>query len=403
MSQEVLIAGVGMVPFARPGKSEPYDVMAEKAVRAALADAGVEFGQIDQAFASFVYGDSCSGERALYRAGMTGIPITNVNNNCASGSSALFLARQAVLAGAADCALAVGFEEMRPGALDRAFPTHADPVERHRECVAAAMGFGEAERALPPALAMFGAQLEWAARELGLPDTVFAQVAVKARRHARDNPCAIFREPLTVEQVLAAPVVWGRLRKLYACAPSCGAAAVIVCSPAFAGRHGLRADVAILAHEMGSDIAADFDPPNVPDALSRAATRRTGERAYARAGLGPRDIDVAEVHDCFVSNELLSCSSLGFCAESELERFVVEGRNTYGGDVVVCPSGGLLSKGHPLGATGLAQIVELTTQLRGAAGPRQVDGARTALQHNCGLGTSVSVAILQRREWTHRP
>ncbi|SPS02399.1 lipid-transfer protein [Cupriavidus taiwanensis] len=397
MSSNVLIAGVGMVPFRRPGQSDPYDVMAEKAVRTALADAGIEYSLVDQAFASFVYGDSCSGERALYRVGMTGIPITNVNNNCASGSSALYLARQAVLAGAAECALAVGFEQMQSGALDRVFPGHADPLERHRESVAAAMGFGDAERALPPALMMFGSQLEWTARELHIPDEVFARIAVKARAHARHNPYAIFRDPLTVEEVLAAPTVWGRLRKLYACPPSCGAAAVIVCSEPFARRHGLRTDVAILAHEIGSDISADLDPPNVPDALSRGAARRTAERAYAMAGVAPQDIDVAEVHDCFVSNELLTYACLGFCEEHDLERFVVEGRNTYGGQVVVCPSGGLLSKGHPLGATGLAQITELTTQLRGSAGKRQVEGARTALQHNGGLGTAVSVAILQRQ------
>lgn len=397
MSKEVLIVGVGMVPFVRPGRSEPYDVMAERAVRAALADAQIGYGDVEQAFASFVYGDSCSGQRALYRVGITGIPIVNVNNNCASGSTALYLARQAVLSGAAECALAVGFEEMQPGALDRVFPTHADPLERHRESVATAMGFGEAERALPPALGMFGSQLEWAARELQLTDEVFARVAVKARAHAKHNEYAIFREPLTVDEVLAAPTVWGRLRKLYACAPSCGAAAVIVCSPAFAKRHNVRADVAILAHEMGSDIASDLEPANVPDALSRAAAQRTAGQAYARAGLGPKDIDVAELHDCFVSNELISYAALGFCAEEDIERFVVEGRNTYGGQVVVCPSGGLLSKGHPLGATGLAQITELATQLRGRAGQRQVEGARTALQHNGGLGTAVSVAILQLR------
>lgn len=398
MKDDVLIAGVGMVPFVRPGHCASYDVMAEKAVRLALADAGIDYKLIDQALASFVYGDSCSGERALYRVGMSGIPITNVNNNCASGSSAIYLARQSVLAGVAECALAVGFEEMRPGALDRVFPTYADPLERHRESVAAAMGLGEKERELPPALMMFGSQLEWTARELQIPDEVFARIAVKARAHAKHNPCAIFRDPLTVEEVLAAPTVWGRLRKLYACAPSCGAAAVIVCSERFAKRHGLRTDVVILAHEMGSDITSDLAPPNVPDALSRAATLRTADRAYERAGVDPHDIQVAELHDCFVSNELLTYAALGFCEEDELERFVVNGCNTYGGQVVVCPSGGLLSKGHPLGATGLAQFTELTMQLRGNAGARQVEGVQTALQHNGGLGTAVSVAILQRRD-----
>lgn len=398
MTQDVLIAGVGMVPFVRPGRSEPYDLMAEKAVRAALEDAGITYDKVEQAFASFVYADSCAGERALYRVGITGIPITNVNNNCASGSSALYLARQAVLSGAAECALAVGFEEMQPGALDRVFPTRADPLEQHRKSVMAAMGLGEEAAAIPPAVLMFGSQLEWTARELQISDQVFARIAVKARAHAKNNPFAIFRDPLTVEDVLAAPVVWGRLRKLYACAPGCGAAAVIVCTPAFAKRHGLRGDVAILAHEMGSDIASDLLPPNVPDTLSRAATRRTAMRAYERAGVEPKDVTVAELHDCFVSNELLGYAALGFCAEADLERFVLEERNTYGGQVVVCPSGGLLSKGHPLGATGLAQITELTNQLRGKAGARQVEGARTAIQQNGGLGTAVSVAILQRRD-----
>ena len=397
MRDHLRVVGVGMVPFARPGKSDPYDVMAERAVRAALSDARLDYDLVDQAVASYVYGDSCSGERALYRVGITGIPITNVNNNCASGSSALLHARQAVLSGEAECALAVGFEEMRPGALGRSFPAYADPLERHQDLVAEAMGFGEAERALPPALQLFGAQLEWMATEFGVSDEAFAMIAVKARAHARHNPHAIFRDPLTVEQMLAAPTVWGRLRKLYACPPSCGAAAVIFCTPAFAARHGLRGDVAILAQAMGSDATADLDHPSVFGALGRAATQRAAALAYERAGVGPEDIDVAELHDCFVSNEMISSAALGFCTEDGIEAFVRSGANTYGGKVVICPSGGLLSKGHPLGATGLAQICELSWQLRNAAGERQVVGARTALQHNGGLGSAVSVTILQRR------
>jgi len=395
MNPEVLVAGVGMVPFRRPGRSDPYDVMAEAAVRAALADACLDYELVDQAFAGFVLADSCAGQRALYRVGITGIPITNANNNCASGSTALYLARQAVLAREAECALAVGFEEMRPGALDRVFPQLADPLERHRQCVGEAMGFGDAERAMPPALQLFSAQLEWMRRELGVTDEAFAQVAVKARAHARNNPYAIFREPLSVAEILEQPPMFGHLRKLYACAPSCGAAAVIVCTPRFAARHGLRQDVALRAQVMVSDAGADLDHPNVLDALGRDGTRRAARRAYELAGIGPEDVDVAEVHDCFVSNEMISCASLGFCSEEGIGEFVLRGENTYGGKVVVCPSGGLLSKGHPLGATGLAQITELTWQLRGEAGERQVPGARTALQHNGGLGSAMSVAILE--------
>jgi acetyl-CoA C-acetyltransferase len=395
MNPHVLIAGVGMVPFQRPGHSDPYDVMAEAAVRAALADARLDYDLVDQAFAGFVLADSCSGQRALYRVGLSGIPIANVSNNCASGSTALHLARMAVRSGEAECALAVGFEEMRPGALDRVFPALPDPLERHRECVAEAMGYGPEERARPPALQLFAAQLEWLRRELGVTDHAFAQVAVKARAHARSNPYAIFREPLTAEAILAQPPLFGHLRKLYACPPSCGAAAVIVCTSRFAARYGLRQDVALLAQVTVSDVAADLEQPNVLDALGREATRRAARRAYELAGVGPEDVDVAEVHDCFVSNEMVSCASLGFCAEDRIDEFVLGGENTYGGRVVVCPSGGLLAKGHPLGATGLAQIAELTWQLRGEAGARQVDGARTAVQHNGGLGSSLSVAILQ--------
>jgi acetyl-CoA C-acetyltransferase len=395
MNSRVLIAGVGMVPFQRPGHSDPYDVMAEAAVRAALADARLDYDLVDEAFAGFVLADSCSGQRALYRVGISGIPIANVNNNCASGSTALHLARQAVLSGEAECALALGFEEMRPGALNRVFPDLADPLERHRECVGEAMRFGEAERAMPPALQLFSAQLEWMRRELGVTDQAFAQVAVKARAHARHNPYAIFREPLTVAGILGQPPLYGHLRKLYACPPSCGAAAVVVCTARFAARHGLRQDVALLAQSMVSDMGTDLDHPNVLDVLGRDATRRAARRAYELSGVGPEDIDVAEVHDCFVSNEMISCASLGFCTEEGINEFVLGGESTYGGKVVVCPSGGLLSKGHPLGATGLAQITELTWQLRGEGGGRQVAGARTALQHNGGLGSALSVAILQ--------
>ncbi|HEY5310755.1 MAG TPA: beta-ketoacyl synthase N-terminal-like domain-containing protein [Casimicrobiaceae bacterium] len=395
MSSQVLIAGVGMVPFARPGRSDSYDVMAEAAVRAALADARLDYDLVEQVYAGFVLADSCSGQRAAYRVGITGIPVTNVNNNCASGSTALYAARLAVLSGEAECVLAMGFEEMQPGPLNRIFPGLGDPLVQHLRCVGDAMGFDETERAAPPALQLFGAQLEWMAAELGISERAFAQVAVKARAHAANNPHAIFRDPLTVDQILAQPPVSGRLRKLYACAPSCGAAAAVVCTPAFAARYGVRRPVAIRAQVMVSDVAADLDHPNVLDALGRDATRRAARRAYELAGIGPEDVDVAEVHDCFVSNEMISCASLGFCDEGGLERFVLEGENTYGGKVVICPSGGLLSKGHPLGATGLAQIAELTWQLRGQADARQVDGARTALQHNGGLGSALVVTILQ--------
>ena len=391
---QVIIAGVGMIPFKKPGRSEAYDVMGAQAARAALADAGIAYSEVQQAYAGYVYGDSCSGQAALYNVGITGVPIVNVNNNCSSGSTAFALAAQAVAGGAVDCALAVGFEQMAPGALDLVFPDRISPVHRHNAAVAALMHYTEEERQLPPAIQLFGCQVDMLKKSCGVSDRSLARVAVKARRHAANSPYAIFREPLTEEEVLASPLIYRGMRKLYACPPSCGAASVIVCSEAYARKHGIKSDVRLVGQGWCSDKQEYFESDPL-DVIFRALSREAANRAYESAGIGPEDIDVIELHDCFASNEIITYGALGLCKEDELERFVQEDQNTYGGRYVVNPSGGLLSKGHPLGATGLAQITELVWQLRGAAGPRQVDGARTALQHNGGLGSAGFVHIFQ--------
>lgn len=393
----VIIAGVGMIPFKKPGKSDPYDVMGADAARAALRDAGIGYDQVQQAYASYVYGDSCSGQAALYNVGINGIPIVNVNNNCSSGSTAFALAAQAVQCGLIDCALAVGFEQMVPGALDFIFADRINPIHRHNGAVADLMHYSEAERALPPAIQLFGAQVDALKERYGVSDQALAHVAVKARRHAAVSPFAIFRDPLTEEDVLNSQQIFRGLRKLYACPPSCGAASVIVCSESFAGKHGIPADVRLVGQGWRSDRQEYFDSDNPLDVIFRGVSRETARLAYESAGVGPEDIDVVELHDCFTSNEIITYAALGLCREDEMEKFVLDGQNTYGGRYVVNPSGGLLSKGHPLGATGLAQITELVWQLRGTAGPRQVEGARTALQHNGGLGSAGFVHIFQRR------
>lgn len=391
-----VIGGVGMIPFRKPGQSESYDLMGAAAVRAALRDANLAYGDVQTAFAGYVYGDSCSGQAALYHVGITGIPIANVNNNCASGSTAFSLAVQAVGSGAADCALAVGFEEMAPGAIDMVFPQKTSPLARFDDTLADFMGLTPAELEVPPAVRYFGCQIELLEKRLGVDEATEALVAVKARRHAAENPNAIFRTPLSVEEVLAQPKIFRGLRKLYACPPSCGAAAVVVCSETFARRRGVDAAVVLVGQGWMSDRAEYFTGDPL-DFMFRALSRDAANAAYEAAGIGPRDVDVIELHDCFTSNELLTYLALGLCTEDELTGFVRDGGNTYGGRCVVNPSGGLLSKGHPLGATGLAQITELVQQLRGAAGVRQVPGARTALQHNGGLGSAGFVHILQRR------
>ena len=394
MHKKVIIGGVGMVPFRKPGQSPSYDLMGAEAARAALADAGIVYSLVEQAFAGYVYGDSCAGQAALYHLGMNGIPIFNVNNNCASGSSAFALASQLVESGSIECALAVGFEEMLPGALDMVFPDKVGPLARHEEAVAERMNLSDEERETPPAVCLFGAQVD-AMLDMGITEETLASITVKSRRHAAANPNAIFHEQLTVEEILAMPPVFRRLRKLYACPPSCGAAAVLVCSEDFARAHGIRDDVSLAGAGCGSD-RAEYFRGDVLDIMFQSLSRDAAWQAYDNAGIGPEDVDVIELHDCFVSNELATYVALGLCDTEDLNKFVAEEQNSYGGKIVINPSGGLLAKGHPLGATGLAQIAELTWQLRGSAGKRQVEGARIALQHNGGLGSAGFVNILKK-------
>ncbi|SFO48113.1 acetyl-CoA acyltransferase [Pseudonocardia ammonioxydans] len=389
MGQRVAVAGVGMVPFATPSRSETYDVLAERAVRAALADAGIGLDRVQQAYAGYVYGDSTSGQNALYRVGMTGVPVVNVNNNCSTGSSALFLARQAVASGAAECVLAFGFEQMRRGALGSGWDDRPSPFDRFDDVLA------DADPAVPMAPRYFGAAGQAYCETHGMDPAVFAQVAVKARRHAANNPYAVFTDQVTVDEVLASPHISGPLTRLQCCPPTCGAAAAVVVSEEFARRNGLRADVVIAAQAMATDTPSSFggDPMRlVGYDMSRAAA----QQAYEQAGVSPEDVRVVELHDCFTTNELLSYEALGLTPEGTAEKFVADGDNTYGGRVVTNPSGGLLSKGHPLGATGLAQCAELVWQLRGQAGARQVDGVTVALQHNIGLGGAAVVAVYEK-------
>lgn len=394
MSTDIVIAGVGMVPFRKPGQSDSYDVMGEKATRAALKDAGIDYALIEQAFCGYVYGDSCAGQTALYRVAISGIPIFNVNNNCASGSSAFALAVQAVQGQQVECALALGFEQMPPGAINSVFPEKVSPVARHEEAIARIMNLSADEQRVPPAVGMFAAQVD-AMKDMGVTEQTLAAVCVNSRKHAAHNENAIFRTPLSVEEILASPPIYRGLRKNYACPPSCGAAAVIVCTPEFARTHGIRADVRLAGRGWTSDQHRYFEG-SVMDVMFQALSRDAANKAYEDAGIGPDEVDVIELHDCFASNELATYVALGLCQQDELNEFVAAGRGTYGGDWVINPSGGLLAKGHPLGATGLAQLTELTWQLRGEAGARQVPGARIALQHNGGLGSAGFVHILKR-------
>jgi sterol carrier protein 2 len=392
MGRNVNIIGVGMVPFAKPGASEDYNVMAAKASRAALEDAGVDYGAVQQAYAGYVFGDSTCGQRAVYEVGLTGIPVFNVNNNCSTGSSALMLAAQAVAGGLAECVLAVGFEQMEKGALGSKFNDRTNPLDKHANVMNEVQGFTQA----PPAAQMFGGagrEYRW---KYGTRRETFAKISEKARKHASNNPFALFREQLTVDEILASPEVFDPLTRYQCCPPTCGAAAAILASDEFAQKHGLSRPVYIAAQAMVTDYPSSFEEKSMIKMVGYDMAKAAAERVYAQAGLGPEDVDVIELHDCFTANELLTYEALGLAPEGEAEMFIWDEDNTYGGKFVTNPSGGLLSKGHPLGATGLAQCAELVWQLRGQADKRQVEGARVALQHNLGLGGACVVTMYRR-------
>lgn len=395
MQEPVLVAGVGMTSFKKPGDNLPYPEMAAQAIREALQDAGLAYSDVQDVYAGYVYGDSASGQRAVYEVGMTGVPVINVNNNCSSGSTALYLARKAVANGSADCALAVGFEQMPAGALRAYWEDRPDPLDRFNGVMDEVFGHPE----LPMAIRYFGAAGREHMDRYGTPLDSFARIRVKASRHAARNPLALFRKEVTVEEVLASsPLVPGAMTRLMACPPTCGAAAAVFVSKKFAQKMGLAANVQVLAQSLVSDRPGVFADKSAISVVGFDMTREAARQVYEAAGVGPQDIDVCELHDCFAQNELLSYEGLGFCAVGEGQAFVESDSNTYGGAVVVNPSGGLLSKGHPLGATGLAQCYELTHQLRGSAEARQVEGARLALQHNAGLGGATVVTLYGRAD-----
>jgi sterol carrier protein 2 len=391
MSRRVNVIGVGMTKFAKPGQSEEYHVMASKAARAALQDSGIPYDAVGHVYAGYVYGDSTCGQRAAYEVGLTGVPIFNVNNNCSTGSTALMLAKQAVEGGAVECALVMGFEKMEKGAIGPKYDDRESPLSKHMQVMVDVQGFAPA----PPTAQMFGGAAREYRAKYGTKRETFAKVSEKARAHAANNPYAIFNQRLTLEEVLNSGEVFDPLTRYQCCPPTCGAAAAVVCSDEFAKKHGHTNPVWIAAQAMTTDYASSFAKSMVKMVgydMSAAAAKKV----YEQAGLGPEDVQVCELHDCFSSNEILTYEALGLCGDGGAEKFIWDEQNTYGGTVVTNPSGGLLSKGHPLGATGLAQCAELVWQLRAQADKRQVPNARVALQHNLGLGGACVVTMYRR-------
>ncbi|MEY2588047.1 MAG: acetyl-CoA acyltransferase [Acidimicrobiaceae bacterium] len=395
MGRKVFVVGVGMTKFEKPGSKDwDYPDMADEAGTKALADAGISYDKIEQAAVGYCYGDSTAGQRALYRLGLTGIPVVNVNNNCATGSSALYLVKKLIEGGIADCGLALGFEKMEKGSLGIKYEDRTIPMDKHMEAMVAKRGFAPS----PPAAQMFGNAGREYMERYGVSAESFARIGEKNHRHSVNNPYSQFQDEYSLEDILAAPVVYDPLTKLQCCPTSDGGAAVVLASEDFVKANGLESKaVEIAGMAMTTDFASTFEGSDMKLAgfdLSRAAARQV----YEESGLGPEDVQVVELHDCFSANEMITYDAIGLCAEGGAGELIDSGAVTYGGTWVVNPSGGLISKGHPLGATGLAQCSELTWQLRGDAGKRQVDGVRAALQHNLGLGGAAVVAMYRKPE-----
>ena len=389
MGRKVCVIGNGMTQFAKPGSSPDYHMMAKAAGQQALEDAGIPYELVEQAVVGYVYGESTSGERAMYELGLTGIPIYNVNNNCSTGSTALMLAKQLVEGGIAECVMAMGFEKMEKGALGAKYTDRQNPMDKHMGVMFKAQKFTNA----PPTAQLFGGAGREHQEKYGTSNEAFAKIAVKNRQHALNNPRSIFHDPLTVEEVLESPHYYGPITRLQCCPPTCGAGAAIVCSEEFAKKHAKNTPVYIVGQSMVTDMPSSFNEASMIKVVGYDMTKEAARQVYEQSGLGPQDVDVIELHDCFTANELITYEALGLCEQGGAEQLINEGNVTYGGKWVVNPSGGLLSKGHPLGATGLAQCAEMCWQLRGQADKRQVEGAKVGLQHNLGLGGACVVTL----------
>ena len=395
MANKVYVVGVGMTKFEKPGRREGWDYpdMARESGTNALADAGIDYREIEHGFVGYCSGDSTSGQRALYELGMTGIPIVNVNNNCSTGSTALYLGAQTIRGGLADCVLALGFEKMQPGSLGGGADDRESPLLRHIKALAEID-----DMAFPVAPWMFAAAGREYMRNYGATAEHFAKIGYKNHKHSVNNPYAQFQTEYSLEDIMAAPMISEPITKLQCSPTSDGSAAAVLVSERYLDEHGLAGQaVEIVGQAMTTDFASTFDG-SAKNIIGYDMNVQAARKVYDQSGLGPQDFQVIELHDCFSANELLLYEALGLCGEGEAPTLIDAGDTTYGGRWVVNPSGGLISKGHPLGATGIAQCSELTWQLRGTADKRQVAGVTAALQHNIGLGGAAVVTAYQRAE-----
>jgi acetyl-CoA acetyltransferase len=415
MPAPVYVVGVGMTRFRKPlkrlARDDPqYPEYAKVAVTRALEDCGLRYADVEFAAVGSCFSTG-NGQRCLYELGMHGIPIFNVANACATGSNALFLARQMVASGEHDCALALGIEIMKPGPLGASDASASDggasggggvrrahPMDRHVQTMQSKFPIARA----PINPQMFGNAGREHMAKYGSEARHFAAIGAKNHRHSQNNPYSQFRDVYSVEEIAKSRMIYEPLTKLQCSPTSDGAACAVLCSEEYVVKHGLQGQaIEIVGQSMKTDYASAFEGGGERSCMNVVGydmAKNCAQEVYDKTGISPQDVQVVELHDCFSCNELITYEALGLCKEGEGHKMVDAGDNTYGGKFVCNPSGGLISKGHPLGATGLAQCSELCWQLRGEAGPRQVANATVGLQHNLGLGGCCVITMYKKPE-----
>ncbi len=380
-ASSVVVAGVGLHPFGRFDGVSTTD-MGVVAVRATLREAGIGKGDFQAAFCGTAYGGVATGHKVLSRLGMTGMPIVDVEAGCASGGAALMLAAGAIRAGQYDTVLVFGTEKMPKGIIRSSF------FEPWQE---------EAGLAATPAF--FALRAQRLCLTSGVTKDHLARVVVKNRRNGTANPDAMYQKETSVEEVLASRVVSEPLHLFMLCSPNEGAAALVLrrADLATSATAPVTLAAAVLrSHIPGSVLSESTPLSGLADDTAPAPTTLAATAAYEESGVGPQDLDVVECQDTDAARELGSCEELGLCEQGGSAALFDSGATHLGGRIPVNPSGGLLSKGEPLGASALGQVVELVRQLRGECGPRQVEGARTTLSHTVGRGANAGVVILTR-------
>ncbi|KAF2279765.1 thiolase-like protein [Westerdykella ornata] len=389
------VLGVGLTNFIKPRKQRFYPEMGYEAGVKAMLDAQINYDDVETGIACYCYGDTTSGQRIFYQFGMSQIPIYNTNNACATGSTGLHMARTLIKNGAIDCALVIGFEQMNPGSIKSVWGDRPSPMGLSMRMMADTRGITDS----PPNAQYFANAGREYMEKYGAEARDFAEIARISHEHSQRNPYAQFQQKYTLEEIEKSPMIHYPLTKLQCSPTSDGAAAAVIVSQKFLDeRPHLKSQAILIAGQTLFTDSPQLYSKSSMDLVGFDMTRRAAQAAYKEAGVSPKDIKVCEMHDCFSANELIVLDGLGFCEPGKAHEMVRRGDITYGGKgPVVNPSGGLISKGHPLGATGLAQCAELTWQLRGWANNRLVD-ADVALQHNLGLGGAVVITIYKRAD-----